>query len=325
MSTSGRFNLSLFMSAPIHKIVRLDARKAWPLEPIFSKWLAENIDHLSEAIGFEITIEQTEKDVGPFHVDLYGEDEFGNMLIIENQLEKTDHDHLGKLLVYAINLEAKRVVWITTNPVEQHAAVIDWLNENTPEDIAFYLIKVELIQLENNEPVAPLFTVIKRPTEDAKSIGQAKKEYAKSQYQKKEFWTGLLEKEREMTDLHANISPGYHNWIGTSAGVNGINYNFTINNNSSGFELYIDKGKGQKELNKQRFDKLHAHKEDIEAEFGGPFKWERLDDKRACRISYRLENQGLLDEDKWDDTQEKMIDGMIRFEKAIKKHIKNLK
>ena len=109
------------MNTRIGKIRKVDLRELWNKENTgFTVWLEENIDYLTEVVGFKITIESREKRVGPFSVDLYGEDNNGNKIIIENQLEKTDHKHLGQILTYLTNLEAKTAIWISSDPVVEH-------------------------------------------------------------------------------------------------------------------------------------------------------------------------------------------------------------
>lgn len=311
----------------IGKIKKVSLRELWQKEDKdFTRWLEENIEYLNEVLDIDISIESREEKVGPFKVDLFGEDNFGKKVIIENQLEKTDHDHLGKIITYLTNLEANTAIWITSKPTEEHIKAIEWLNEITPDDIAFYLIKIEAIKIESQPLAAPLFTVIKGPSRESKQIGAEKKEYAQRHILRKEFWTQLLEKAKEKTKLHANVSPSIYSWIGTGAGKSGIGYNYVITNKYASCEIYLDRGKEFEDpnINKIRFDKLFKHKDEIEKEFGGKLNWERLEDRRASRISVHFEGIGLKDKDKWDALQEKMIETMIRLEKVFRKYIRQL-
>ncbi|MFC1600338.1 DUF4268 domain-containing protein, partial [Patescibacteria group bacterium] len=211
----------------IGKIKKIPSRDIWPKEDRdFTRWLEENIEYLNDILDFDITIESREEKVGPFNVDLFGEDSEGNKVIIENQLEKTDHDHLGKLITYLTNLEANIGIWISTNPRSEHIKAIEWLNETSPEDIFFYLIKIETIKIDSQPLAAPLFTIVKGPSEEAKLIGQEKQQHAERHLLRKDFWTKLLENAKEKTKLFSNISPSIHHWIGTGAGRAGMGYNF---------------------------------------------------------------------------------------------------
>jgi len=311
----------------IGKITRVQLRELWKKEDDnFTKWLEENIDFLNEPLGFDITIEEREKYVGPFKVDLLGIDKNGNKIIIENQLEKTDHDHLGKVITYLTNLEAKMAIWITSEPVEEHIKAVNWLNENSPDDVSFYLVKVEAVRIGSDPLAAPLFTIVARPTEESKKLGLEKKEYAQRHLTRKEFWTQLLNKATKKTKLHSGVSPSIYSWIGTGAGKSGVTYTYAVTNSSAWCEIYLDRGKEfvEPNINKLRFDSLYKNKEEIEERFGGKLSWERLENKRASRIAARLIDYGLKDKDKWDLVQEKMIDVMIRLEKATKSFIEKL-
>lgn len=311
----------------IGKLIKVPLREIWKKEDKdFTTWLEENIDYLNDILDFDITVEKREEKVGSFKVDLLGTDSSGNKIIIENQLEKTNHDHLGKLLTYLINLDARVAIWITSEPVKEHVKVIDWLNENAPEFMSFYLIKIEAVKIESQPLVTPLFTIVAQPTEEAKAFGLEKKEFSKRLILRKQFWTQLLDKAKDKTTLHSNISPTVYSWIGTSAGKSGISYVYIITYKYGGCEVYLDKGKefAEPNINKIRFDKLVKHKDEIESGFGGNLNWERLDNKMASRISFRFNVTDLLYKDKWDNLQNKMIDIMIRLEKAFKKYVEKL-
>ncbi len=311
----------------IGKIKKVSLRELWKKEDKdFTRWLEKNIEYLNEVLDIDISIESREEKVGPFKVDLFGEDNFGKKVIIENQLEKTDHDHLGKVITYLTNLEANTAIWITSKPTEEHTKAIEWLNETTPDDISFYLIKIEAIKIESQTLAAPLFTIIKRPSRESKQIGAEKKEYAERHILMKEFWTQLLDKAKGKTKLHANTSPSARYWISTGAGVSGISYSYVITNKYASCEIYFDRGKEFEEpnINKIRFDKLFKHKDKIEKEFSSKIKWERLDNRRASRISVDFEEIGLKNKEKWDEIQEKMIEIMVKLEKAFRNYIKQL-
>jgi len=315
------------MKQNIGKIKKIPLRELWGKEDKdFTKWLEKNIEYLNEVLDFDITVESREGKVGPFKVDLYGEDNFSKKVIIENQLEKTDHDHLGKIITYLTNLEASTAIWITSRPVDEHIKAVEWLNETTPDDISFYLIKIEAIMIESQPLAAPLFTITKGPSRESKQIGAERKEYAQRHILRKEFWTQLLEKSKEKTKLHANVSPNIYHWIGTGAGKSGIGYNYVITNKYASVEIYLDRGKEFEEpnINKIRFDKLLKHKEEIEKEFGKELNWERLDNRRASRISFHFKGIGLKNKERWDELQKKMVENMINLEKASGPLIKDL-
>src|SRR5262245_52895332 len=177
---------------PIRDVFRDEARH-------FTTWLEQNLEALADRLGLKLSVVQREKAVGDFNVDLLCEDEEGRPVIVENQLEKTDHDHLEKLLTYLVNLEASSAIWVTPEPRPEHAKVIDWLNENTAADLSFYLVRVEAARISDSLP-APLFTVLAGPTEQGKEVGEKKKEWADRHYKRIEFWKELLEKRKKRSE-----------------------------------------------------------------------------------------------------------------------------
>lgn len=148
-----------------------DLRTVWPHEATdFSPWLANNIERLNEALGIQIVIQDTESPVGNFAVDIYATDaDTGKRIIIENQLEQTDHDHLGKLITYASGKDASLIIWVVKHAREEHRASIEWLNAHTDEDIGFILIELKLYRIGNSD-VAPFFQVLERPNNWAKEM-----------------------------------------------------------------------------------------------------------------------------------------------------------
>lgn len=315
------------MEKEIGKIKKVPLRELWRKEDRdFTRWLEKNIEYLNDILDFDLSILTREKKIGPFKVDLFAEDDLGGKVIIENQLKKTDHEHLGKIITYLTNIEANTAIWITSKPIDEHIKAIEWLNEITPDNISFYLVKVEAIKIGSQPLVAPLFTVVKGPTRESKQLGTEKKEYAERHILRKEFWAQLLEKAREKTDLHSNVSPNIYSWIATGAGKAGIVYSYVVTYKYVACEIYLDRGKEFEEpnINKIRFDQLYRDKDEIEKEFGARLNWDRLDNRRACRISIKFKGIGLKDKDKWDDLQNKMVDAMVRLEKAFRKHIRQL-
>jgi hypothetical protein len=311
----------------VSKLIEVPLREIWKKEAKdFTAWLEDNIDYLNEELETTLTIISREKDVGPFQADLVAEDESGEKVVIENQLETTDHEHLGKLITYLSNLYAKSAIWITSKPNQEHINAINWLNEiGNRAGIKFYLIEVKAYKIDNSPP-APKFSIIVGPSEEAKTIGREKEEDAERHIRRKEFWKKLLEKAENKLPLYSNVSPSRDHWLSAGSGRSGIHYNFLIYaRGGGGMELVISRGKDSQEENKKIFDELLSHKEEIEREFGEQITWRRLESKISSRLEVEYPIGGLYQPEKWDELQEKMIDGMIRFEKALKKHIAKLK
>lgn len=307
----------------VSKLEIVPVRDAFPHEAhSFTLWLESNIDALADRVGFELTVLEREKAVGSFNVDLFCEDQDGQHVIIENQLERSDHDHLGKLLTYMVNLDAKTAIWVTPEARPEHQRVIDWLNESTGADYAFYLVRVEAVRIAES-PYAPLFTVLAAPDEQTREIGEAKKELAEGEKKYLAFWTSLLDRSKGKTELFSSISPGRQNWISMGAGKSGLVFAYVFAKNVVQLEFYIDTI--SKDQNKAIFDALHSLKDQIETEFGEELGWQRLDQRRACRIRYEVGPRDVLDDpEAWPESQDKMINAMIRFAQLFKKRIPTL-
>ncbi len=310
----------------IGKLESVPLRELWKYEERdFSAWLEDNIETLSGVVDASLSAVERGKTAGSFQVDLVAEDGDGNLVIIENQLEKTDHDHLGKVLTYLTNLEAKTAIWITSKPRPEHIRAVAWLNESTPADIAFYLISLAAYRIGDSEP-APLFTIIVAPSQEAKEIGREKEKLAERHILRRKFWQQLLDRAKEKgVALHSRISPSKGNWISAGAGKSGLSFFYGVwLEEKTAVELYIDTG--DKDQNERIFDDLHSKREKIEADFGGTFLWDRLDDKRASRVRVFIRKGGLKDgEANWPSIQDAMIDSMERFSKALKPHIQALR
>ena len=238
-------------------------RELWKHEERgFSAWLEANLDVLSEAIGVQLSDPKRELLAGDFQCDLVAEDENGDRVIIENQLEATNHDHLGKVLTYLTNLDAKAAIWVSTAPRPEHIRAIQWLNEITPDNIAFYLVRLAAYRIAGHDAAAPLFTVIVGPSAEAKSFGKEKKELAERHILRLRFWEQLLERAKQRgVLLHAQRSPTKDSYISAGAGVqSGISFNYVVwMTEETAVELYVDTG--EKDENKRIFDGLFEKKQ----------------------------------------------------------------
>ena len=304
----------------IGRIQRVKLRDVWSHEAFdFTTWLEDNVDVLVEATGLELTGIDREQPAGDFSVDLVAQDEDGGAIVVENQLEKSDHDHLGKLLTYLVALQARRAVWIVADPRPEHVAVVTWLNESYSAD--FYLLKLEAIRIGDSEP-APLLTQIVGPSETTREVGRTKQGMAERPRLRYRFFEGLLKHAKDKTHLHANISPSKHNWVGTGAGISGVALNYVLRQHDAHVELYIDTPDADE--NRRMFEALVAKKKAIEDRFGSQLEWDRKDGRRACRIRKTYMEGGYRDEEDWDAVYEVLSEGMAKLERALRPHVKAL-
>ena len=265
---------------------RLDPRQVWSNEASdFTPWLAEHLSVLGEALGFDLELKTQEAPVGDFSLDLLAHDlNRDRLVVIENQLNPTDHDHLGKLLTYASGFDASTVVWIAPQIREEHRQALDWLNQRSDEDTEFFGVVVEILQIDDSPP-AVQFRPVAAPNEWSKErrrSGGATPPSAKGEaYQT--FFQALVDELREkhrFTNAR-KAQPG--NWYAFSSGVSSVNYVANFGHGGLSAQVYIDSG--EQEDNKRIFDALHGEREKYDARFGEPLTWERLDDKRASRIA----------------------------------------
>jgi len=304
----------------IGRLQRVPLREVWRHEAYdFTQWLQENIDVLNVALDMNLINVEREQAAGSFSIDLVAEDESGGTVIIENQLEKSNHDHLGKVITYLTALSARVAVWIVSEPRPEHVAAIAWLNESTSAD--FYLVKVEAVRI-GDSPAAPLLTQIVGPSEENTVIDDTGRIDTRHRI-RRSFWQQLVNNPNAR--LHAHITPGYYSWIGTSSGVRGLNLNYAITKDQASAELYIDRGRNSDAENKRIFDQLLAHRDQIDTSIGRPVSWERLDEKRASRIRISIPGGYTSPETEWEGIQNNMVNAMNALNQAITPHLASLR
>lgn len=309
------------MSTPIGKLQRVHLREVWRHEAYdFTQWLQENIDILNESLDLELVSAEREQAAGSFSIDIVAESSDGDTYIIENQLEKSNHDHLGKVITYLTSMKARGAIWIVSEPRQEHVNAMAWLNEASSAD--FFLVKVEAVRI-GDSPAAPLLTLIVGPSAEAKEAGRAKQEIAERYDIRKQWWSQLVQ--LPSAKLHAHITPGQYAWIGTASGVRGLTLNYVVTKTESGAELYIDRGKDCEEENEAIFDQLLESKDKVQAAVSFPLSWQRLDGRRACRIRIDIPGGYRSPDSEWPEIQQRMTDAMTQLEAAFKPVLRGLK
>lgn len=287
------------MIKSLGKIQHVDLRDAWSIEPEFTKWLAEesNLEALSEELGLDLVLIQIEANVGDFHVDILAEETgTGVKAIIENQLETTDHDHLGKLITYASGHGAGYIVWIFKEIREEHRQAIDWLNEHTADDVNIFAVKLELWQIEGSKP-APKFDVVCRPNEWAKAVksSSGRGEPSERNLRQLEFWTALRRfGEGRYADIRFQ-APRAQAYMDIAIGSSNAHIAMVIRTQKKRMscELYIPD-------DKELFDALFEQREAIEKEIGTALDWQRLENAKASRVVLSSEfDIGVADQEKY--------------------------
>lgn len=315
-------------SKALGRLERIDLREIWRTEAQdFTPWLArpENLAVLSDALKIELELEAQERNVGPFRADLLCKDTLDDSwVLIENQLERTDHIHLGQLLTYASGLQTVSIVWIAARFTDEHRAVLDWLNEITDEKFRFFGLEVELWRI-GDSPAAPKFNVISKPNEWSRSVGEAARriesgDLTDARSQQLRFWQGLQAEFRPSGPLRAQ-KPLPQHWTTFAIGRAGFQLSATLNSREQriGAELYI----GHKQA-KAMFGLLAAERDAIEAELGFAPEWMELPQRHACRIVYFLNGAPLQDETRWPEYRRWMIDHLERLNAVFRDRLRRL-
>lgn len=263
-----------------------DLRSVWPHEASdFTPWLAQekNIEYLANVIGLEITVEEKESSIGEFSADILAKETGTNRrIIIENQLENTNHDHLGKIITYAAGKNASYVVWIVKHAREEHKAAIEWLNENTTDDIGFFLCEIKLYQIDDSK-IAPMFVAVSTPNGWKKEQKRLEnEELSESRRSHGIFWSAFNEyawKNQKFAKTFRRHEAKPDHWYSLSIGTSKAHIQLIRFSRANAVcaELYISN-------NKNVFDQLYACKDEIEEETGIKFDWYRLDEKKASVI-----------------------------------------
>lgn len=283
------------------KLERIPLRKAWAHEAgEFTPWLAQadNLTLLAETLGLdELELVGTEHPVGGFKVDILCSDD-GGKVIIENQLEKTDHGHLGQILTYAAGVGARKVVWVAESFRTEHVAALEFLNQHTTEELDFFAVEIELWRI-GDSPMAPSFNVVVKPNDWAKTGQQNAKAAATMTPTKQRqlaFWTGWQAWLQAKGSALRTQKPLPQHWTNIALGRTGVQLQPSVNtrDNRISVEIYIDH-----DNSKAMFKQLLAQKDAIEKELKVKLDWQELPDGHACRIIQFRPDSALEDEAQW--------------------------
>ena len=285
------------------RLERVDLRTIWMSEPAqFTPWLAreENLEILGETLGLELERESVEKEVGSFRADIVCRDiGMKSSVLIENQLERTDHDHLGKLLTYAAGLQAVTVVWLAASFREEHRAALDWLNKITHEESRFFGLEIELWRI-GDSPAAPKFNIVSMPNDWSRSVAPALggAEQSETKLKQMEYWSGL---QSVLDDANGQVAgnrkPQPQHWMDYPIGRTRFHLSASMNSRARYIrvDLYISG-----EDAKQRLGLLKQQKDEIERELGSSLEWgDELPTARDSRIACYCRDIDPDDESDW--------------------------
>ncbi len=318
------------MTKRLGKVKRIKLRDIWKKEDKnFTRWLAEaeNLEDLGEAIGMSLELEGTEVKVGSFSADIVCKNNSDkSLVVIENQLEKTDHDHLGKVITYGAGLDSLTMIWVTPKFRKEHLAALKWLNENTNDNLQFFGIEIELLKIGDSLP-APKFNLVVHPKNLRKSSlreGQKKSKGDLSPLEvlRKRYWQGL---EKHMANAGSKLTgqtPSH--WqsqcfnIGRSGAA--IFAKIYVGENKIRIEIDLNERKTAKAF----FHLLYKDKKDIEKELCSKLDWQELPRQVHSSIGLNIENQNIKDEKKWAEQYEVIRLGVESFHIAFAERIRDI-
>jgi hypothetical protein len=313
-------------SPKLSKMERVPLREAWKHEAgDFTPWLAaeDNLNMLVDALGLgELELVATEHPVGDFKLDILCNDGDGPV-IIENQLEKTNHNHLGQIIAYAAGIGAKKVIWIAESFRPEHSSALQFLNDNTTEDLAFFAVEVELYRI-GTSPLAPKFEVVVKPNDWVKS-GREQARVASSASATKQlqlkFWLALAEKlKASSTGIRPQKARPQH-WLSISIGKSGTKLSVTANTRDKrfGVELYFSGADA-----KTNFMNLLPKKNEIETALRFGLDWQELPDAQACRVATWYPDASLEDETRWQEYLDWLAERIVSMDRVLRPILKSL-
>ena len=307
------------------ELIKVPLREFWEGEASdFTPWLAdeENIGLLGDTIGVELEVEAQERNVGPFRADILCKDiSTDNWVLIENQLEPTDHTHLGQLLTYAAGLNAVTVVWIAESFTNEHRAALDWLNKITAEGFSFFGLEIELWRI-GDSPIAPKFNVVSHPnnwTKTVSRISQTELTPAKQLYL--EYWTGLRNLLEQRNGVIKPIKPWPRNWLGFGIGRS----KFRLDASASVRDKWICVSLTLRGPDaKPHFHLLEGDRTDIEEEIGAELDWEETEEREQNYIELSMYDTDLADRQDWDRQHQWLCEQLEIFHKVFSPRVKGL-
>lgn len=297
-----------------------DLRTVWPHEALdFTPWLSQddNIALLADAVGLDITVDETESAVGDFNVDIFAsETGTDRRIIIENQLEDTNHDHLGKLITYASGKSADVIIWVVKHAREEHKAAIEWLNNHTDEKIGFFLCEIKLYQIGDSGP-AVKFEVIEKPNDWAKEVKKSESS-SETKQRRYDYWVAFQNRAFQDAAFAREFkrrTPSMNHWMNYSIGSSEcyISVSQIRNRNEINVALYIPD-------NKQMYQNLLEQRQNIKETTDIDLSWYELPERKASKIMTERPAD-FADHSRWNEQFDWLIDVMVKMKKAFKKYI----
>jgi len=314
------------MKTRLGRLIKVDPREYWEDEArAFTPWLArpENIAILGETLDMDLEVVQEERAVGPFRADILCKDTSDeHWVLIENQLERTDHTHLGQLLTYAAGLDAATIIWIARRFSEEHKSALDWLNRNTADSITFFGLEVELWRIDDSVP-APKFNLISKPDDWARAVRRSTGTdgaITETKQLQLEFWTAFHSYLKETNSHVHSQKPAPQHWTNVSIGRSGFHLVATLNTRESKVEAYLClTGPNAK----NNYKALFSEKAEIENVFGDTLTWRELPENKESQIRI-FKSSDANDRANWPALHAWLKETIEKFHKTFAERIRTL-
>lgn len=299
-------------------IENLSLKTLWPGEAThFTPWLADNLEILGKKLGMDLLLESTEASAGDFSADIVARDLSSNKLVvIENQFGGTDHKHLGQLITYSSVLGAGAVVWIAESIRPEHKAAMDFLNMNLKESLSLYAIEASAIRINDSKP-AFILSVVSMPNEANTSGSENVQGTSETQEMYRSYFQLLIDELREkyrFTNARTGQPQNWYSFASDNSKVYKFGTSFTVGGKVR-VEIYIDSG--DKAKNEALFDGLFLRKDEIQASIGQELSWERLDNRRACRVAIYRDGEIDAESEVLGDIRQWAIQGLLKFKEVF--------
>lgn len=302
------------------RLEKLDLRAYWKKEATdFTPWLAqeENIQLLSDAIGIELEVQSQEESVGPFSADILCKDTLNDhFVLIENQLERTDHSHLGQLMTYAAGLDAVTIIWIAQKFTEEHRAALDWLNRITDDTFTFFGIEIELYKIDNSVP-APMFNIVSKPNDWTKQVKRsaASQPATDTKLLQQEYWQGLKDFLESAKSFVKMQNPLPQHWANIAIGRSYFHLSATVNSRDNSLNIWLNL---TGERAKENYDKLREISYEISLkEVSKDLVWDRMEGRKMSAVMLKASGD-FTDRGAWKDQFQWFKENLERFSNFFK-------
>lgn len=310
----------------IGRLTKVDPRTLWAKEDYdFTPWLAkeENISLLSDTIGLDLEVVGEEKGVGPFRADILCKSTVDDtFVLIENQLGRTDHSHLGQLMTYAAGLDAVNIVWIARQFTEEHRAALDWLNRHTDEHLRFFGIELEVFRIGASDP-APLFQLVSKPNDWTKAVQKSRRESEFTEVQEFyiSYWSGMKEFFDERGTKLRNQKPRAQHWTNFALGKSHFKLAAVASYRDNFLRVeFLLEGPDATE----RFFKLkEMFEEDSKVKVHPDIQWDEVEN-RQMSYAYVKRTADISQTDKWPEQFEWFLENLERMDAFFRPKIKTI-